>query len=222
MKKLIVMIGALCAIVTNSAAVLPVNANAHGNSYEEWSAAWWEWAFSLPAEGHPLFDETGVNAAAGQNGKVWFLGGVFNATGTATRHIEVPSGTALLFPIINAECSTVESDPWFGSNEAELRECVEAHISSYSNLSLEIDGESVTDLEQFNVISPMVSMNLPEGNILGVEAGPVQFVSGGIYAMVAPLSVGTHTIHFTGFSEVDNFGVDVTYIVDVQPRKKQR
>jgi hypothetical protein len=221
MKKVTLIIAALCAFVINTRAVLPVNANAHGKSYGEWSAAWWQWAFSLPANGHPLFDETGADASAGQSGNVWFLGGVFNATGSAVREIEIPAGTALLFPIINAECSTVESDPWFGSNESELRECVEGHISSYSNLSLEIDGESVSNLDQFNVISPLVSMNLPEGNILGVPAGPVQFVSGGIYVLIPPLSVGEHTIHFTGFSDVDNFGVDITYNVSVAPRKNR-
>lgn len=207
----------LCAgIATDSAAgVIPAKAKFGGQTYGEWSAAWWEWAFSLPAQGHPLFDETGADAVAGQSGNVWFLGGVFNATGTATRAIEVPAGTALLIPIINAECSTVESDPWFGSNEAELRECVEGHIASFSNLSLVIDGASVPNLDLYNVISPMVSMNLPEGNILGVPAGPVQFVSGGIYALVTPLSVGQHRIHFTGFSEVDNFGLDISYVVTV-------
>src|SRR6185436_19925318 len=118
-------------------------AKPHGLSYAEWSALWWQWAFSLPVDGHPLFDETGADASAGQSGKVWFLGGVFNLSGQAERDIEVPTGTALLIPVINAECSTVEAEPWFGGNEAELRECVEDHISDYSNLSLVIDGKPV-------------------------------------------------------------------------------
>ena len=28
--------------------VLPLKANAFGKSYEEWSAAWWQWALSAP------------------------------------------------------------------------------------------------------------------------------------------------------------------------------
>jgi len=28
----------------------------YGRSYGEWSAAWWQWALSMPAAKHPLFD----------------------------------------------------------------------------------------------------------------------------------------------------------------------
>ena len=39
--------------------VLPANSKPYGKSYAEWSALWWQWAYGLPATGHPLFDEVG-------------------------------------------------------------------------------------------------------------------------------------------------------------------
>ena len=79
-----------------------------GLTYGQWQARWGQWAFSIPADQNPLFDETGAGASVGQSGPVWFLVGVFNDSGTASRVIQIPSGKALFFPILNTECSTLE------------------------------------------------------------------------------------------------------------------
>src|SRR3989442_8315950 len=69
--------------------VIPPNAKAFGMTYGEWSAKWWQWAFSLPVDQNPFFDEGGTcsNGANGQPepGPVWFLTGVINVSGTAVR-----------------------------------------------------------------------------------------------------------------------------------------
>jgi hypothetical protein len=57
---------------------------------------------------------------------------------------------------------------------------------------------------------------LPDGNIFGVPAdtyGPM--VTDGYYLMLAPLSAGAHTIHFTA-SLGGGFHLDVTYHLTVQ------
>src|ERR1039458_4963059 len=52
-----------------------------GKTYGQWSAAHWQWLYSLPADKHPLFDTADVSV--GQTGDVWFLGGAYTtATGT--------------------------------------------------------------------------------------------------------------------------------------------
>ena len=50
--------------------VYPPGSRPFGLSYGEWSARWWQWAYSMPVTGHPLFDETGADCAAGQSGPV--------------------------------------------------------------------------------------------------------------------------------------------------------
>jgi hypothetical protein len=42
-------------------------------SYEQWTAKWWQWAFSIPANMNPIGDKTGVDCAINQSGQVWFL-----------------------------------------------------------------------------------------------------------------------------------------------------
>lgn len=202
--------------------VLPVKSKPYGHSYGEWSARWWEWAFSIPVHNppytgpiyHPLFDETGAQCGVGQSGHVWFLGGVINETGTATRTCAVPPGTALYFPIANAECSTLEGN---GTTEAQLRACAKALIDSSSDLSAEIDGHAVADLPGYRVQSPLFSFTLPADNFLeffdvaGALPGTYfPSVDDGIYLMLAPLSAGSHTLHLHA-SVTPTFVLDVTY-----------
>src|SRR4051812_18389501 len=98
-----------------SALVMPVTSNVHGRSYGEWSAAWWQWAFSMPAGHNPLTDT--ADCSTSQSDHVWFLGGSFapveqggEFVGIATRSCTVPTGTFLFVPVINAEASTLEGD----------------------------------------------------------------------------------------------------------------
>jgi hypothetical protein len=55
--------------------VIPPQSKAHGMTYGEWSAKWWQWAYSLPVDQNPFFDtvvppndEGCTNGANGQLG----------------------------------------------------------------------------------------------------------------------------------------------------------
>jgi hypothetical protein len=77
----------------------------YGKTYGQWTVKWWQWALSIPKPISPILDETGKNAHIGQPEKdVWFLAGTFaseDSTKEPHRVITVPSGRAILFPIIN-------------------------------------------------------------------------------------------------------------------------
>jgi hypothetical protein len=195
--------------------VLPPHSKPYGLTYGEWSARWWQWAFSIPLAEHPFIDSTGANCGAGQSGKVWFLVG---ATGGEVRNgCVVPAGKALFFPIINVECSTLEPPPFFGSNEAELRSCAEGFLNNIADLTCEIDGQAIQNLNLYRGGSPLFEFTVPDGNILGVAAGSGLSVADGIYVMLAPLPVGAHTIHFTGTFVDLMFTIDTTYNLTVVP-----
>src|SRR5262245_65059189 len=178
--------------------VIPPGAKFHGLSFGQWQARWWQWAFSLPATDHPF--NPGGNVLQGQTDHVWFLAGVF---GTEERSITIPVGTALFFPIANSECSTAEPPPFHGGNEAELRACAKENADTISDLAAEIDGVSVQNIPAYRHQSPVFTFGpLPDDNILGLPAGTTaQSVDDGIYLLLAPLSVGTHTIRFTATFE---------------------
>jgi len=215
--------------------ILPPQSNPHGKTYGEWSAEWWKWVYTMPQSQHPFYDT--ADCTEGQSGSVWFLGGTFVSTspetgvyvGTAIRDCTIPSGKALFFPILNAECSTVEGN---GTTEADLRSCavwLEDHITS---MFCEIDGAPVKNLAQYRVQSPLFTFGpLPVDNILAYQrydAPPgttSPSVGDGVYLMLAPLSVGPHTIHFGGRVDIPEWGLftfmlEVTYHLTVAPHQK--
>lgn len=204
--------------------IAPPNAKAYGKTYAEWSAAWWQWALSLPADQNPFFDgsipddEGGcANIANGQEGPVWFLTGVFNASGQAVRICDVPAGKALFFPLINTECSTIEAPPFYGEDEEALRACVRDII--IEDMFAEIDGVQIADLESHFAESPLFTFSLPENDVLGLGPGEGQSVSSGYFLMLPPLSAGEHVISFGGTYPDFEFTLEILYELTVGPKK---
>src|SRR4051794_22907267 len=106
---LVVAPGAAARASTNlNPGVLPPVSTPYGLTYAQWSARWWQWAFSIPGPVNPLIDTTGAQCAQGQSGNVWFLAGLWVdpplVPNTAVRTCTVPSGKALFFPVANIEC----------------------------------------------------------------------------------------------------------------------
>ena len=192
--------------------VFPPNSAPHGQSYGEWTANWWQQVIAIPEAENPLFENGPVNCNLGK-GKVVFLVGTFG--GTADRSCTVPPGTALLLPVINSGCTTATGD---GDTEAELRACAEQIADSFDidGLKVSVDGKPVTGLEQFRFASPLFTINVPAGSILGntVEAGPTDAVVDGYYVMLTPLTPGVHTVTFGGTA--DGFSTETTYHITVK------
>ena len=218
-----------------NAAVMPIQSRPHGQTYGEWSGAFWQWATSLPVGENPLFDAPGADGTEGQAGKVWFLGGTFLSTevapgeyvGVADRAITVPAGTSLFIPIVNAEADTfVDADPNDPNLEAVLRAKANALADAIDtdSLYLKVDGEPVRNLDLYRAESPLTYVPpLPEDNLYGVAAGTDGYLVGdGYYATLKPLPVGTHTIEFGGLVDATDllgitFELDVRYTVTVAP-----
>ena len=213
---------------TGSPKVVPPTAKFRGLSYGEWSARWWQWAFSLPTDHHPLFDT--APASAGQTGKVWFLGASFvsttdpatgETTAIATREAKIPSDTALFIAVLNSEASTLEGN---GDTFVELAVAAAGFQDFAENLAIEIDGEPVRDLDAFRVQSPsFVYGPLPESNVLqslGLDApaGSTSLAAAdGVYVMLHPMKTGRHTVRFRGELPAYLFSVDITYHLTVGP-----
>ena len=98
--------------------------------------------------------------------------------------------------------------------QATLRACAVAFMDGASaTLVATVDGSEVQDIPGYRVQSPLFSFSAPADNVLFVP-GPVsgQSVSDGYWIFLAPLSTGTHTIHFEGNP---GFPIDVTYVLTV-------
>jgi hypothetical protein len=219
--------------------VVPLDQVVFGHTYGDWAAQWWQWALSLPATEHPLFDT--ADCSAGQSGPVWFLGAKSCAIGDTTcstskvvRACTVPAGKMLFFPVLNYADSKLEEASFGNPNAtiAWIRAFLAAQVDGSDNLSASVDGLSVYNLKaRFRVQAPVFSFTLPACNppdptkscdlLSAVGEGP--FAPGeylvnlddGVYLMLEPLRPGRHTIHFHGEFPLFNFGFDVTYYLTV-------
>jgi hypothetical protein len=177
--------------------VLPPDAPAYGLTYAAWTARFAQWTLSLPAAIHPAADPTGERCGFGQAGPVFFLVQAGDEE-AIERTCTVPAGTALLLPLLDASCTTVEPPPFFGGDEAELRACTEALFAAPAELSAVVDGVAIPDLERYRVQSDLFTVALPAGNWLEVEPAVTQGVAEGYWLLLAPLPVGEHELRFGG------------------------
>ena len=210
-----------------NAGVIPPNGKFRGLSYQDLEAQFWQALFSIPVvDGdHPLFSGGPV---AGPKGIV-FLAAPF---GGADIDVTIPAGTGLFIPLVNAECSELEPDPFHGDDEEEQRACANAWMDNAYGLEATIDGVPVNSLEtayrfeseQF-VFGP-----LPEDNLFAFfeldapEGTTSTAVDAGFYLLLNPLSVGEHEIHiggaldpFTPDDSSDDLVIDTTFIITVVP-----
>jgi hypothetical protein len=220
--------GGVSAAGNPNPGVLSPESHAYGMTYAEWATRWWQWAYALPVPGNPFLDTTGAYCAAGQSGQVWFLAGAWLGSATPiVRSCAVPTRRALFFPVYNATCDTTPPPIPVG-------ECPSALAAAYpfppNGTSATVDGRSIQHLTDncpqvengqfvqetpsYCVASGPFDVTLPANNLYtaansSVGAGTYQAVQEGIYLMLAPLTVGAHTLHWTAP------GLDITYHLTV-------
>ena len=205
--------------------VLPPHSSVAGKTLQEYAGGWYQYIYSVPQDKNPLLDDTGANAHVNQSGPVFYLVGKVDTgsgtTITAERSITVGDDKYLFFPLININTDNVfEPTP---KTVEQLTADAKANIDGVNALHASIDGVDVPDLFSHREASGSFDYVLPENNIYAafganVPAGTVSpAVADGYWLMVAPLSVGEHTINFGGVNAATtpNFTLDVTYHVNV-------
>ncbi len=157
-------------------------------------AKWWQWAYSMPKDIHPAYDDTGRYCTVNQKGPVWFLPGSFG--NDVIRQCTVPSDKSILFPILNSECNFAAFPTL--KNEKQLRQCDKEIQDSVTHLKASVDGKNAANLEAYRVQSPLFNFTLPENNIADLPSQTTQAVSDGNWVFLKPLSEGEHSISFEG------------------------
>jgi hypothetical protein len=203
--------------------VVPPGARVFGKSYGEWSAAWWQFVYSIPKSDNPLLRDDRCEAR--QSGPVWFLTAKWGDSPViATRHCTVPFGTYLFFPIVNMGSNNVGVSPPHSVDEllAEARQ----NLDTVMNTRCWVDGREIRGLSPavnspYRVASPVFRLKAPVDGVHGWPPNTiVPMVADGLYLMLEPLPAGRHTIRFTGDFLSANYSLDMKYDVDVAPRKK--
>lgn len=187
--------------------VLPPTSRVEGLTYSEWLAKWWQYALEVPAPDNPLTNESN-QCIIKRTGNVGLV--VANSTLTVPIECEVPNGLMLYLEVLGAECSDLETDPFYGGTAEEQLVCAQAFVPQ--DLKATIDGVDVQDLDKYVFLSPQFEFNNPEENILEVPAGTIgKSVGSGAYLMLAPLSRGKHTVRVTGTYADLEYTADKTF-----------
>jgi hypothetical protein len=181
-------------ISTNDTQVHSTDSKPYGLTYGEWTAKWWKWAYSIPKNVNPSYDDSGRFCSEGQNGPVWFLTGSYKHH--VDRYCNIPAGKSILFPILNSECSIAEF-PYLKS-EQDLCKCAKEMQDSVIREHVFVDGVSIKDLDKSRVQSPLFCFTLGTNNILGLPSQTTQAISDGNWVFLKLLPVGKHTIYFKG------------------------
>ena len=197
--------------------IFPPDSRPFGLTYGEWTAKWWQWAYSLPEETNPMVDQDGRNCANNQNGPVWFLAGT--GGGAVTRECAIPSDKGILIPIINVECDSAAGPAI--ETEADLRSCAKADQDSVLTKEITINGVNIPNLDSYRFQSPLFNLTYPENNIAGIAPQTATAISDGYWILLEPLPPGTHEIHFKAALGdptaigTTNFALDVRYLLTV-------
>lgn len=203
--------------------VLRKNAKTLGYTPAQWCARWWQWANSIPAASNPIIDQTGEFAAVGQNGPVWFIGGVLGNSGTAERTIKIPAGKALFMPVLNGMYFNYENDPAPFTRE-QMRQGVSDYVNAADSESLSavLNGSEIPGLEKFRFFAEFLDTAFPEDNAWTAIGAPVPAglngpaATDGYWLMLRPLPPGTHELRLRGsIRSPYNFDLDVTYHITV-------
>ena len=191
----------------NSSSILPPNSTPGDLSYPEWHLVCLDWILSIPASINPLLnvdDEADLanpsphplwvgpyDASVGQSGHVWILPGAY---ATVEREAIIPAGKMLVVPLLNQVVLGIPPIP----QAIAFYQSYEKLVMDTAEITCEIDGVPVANIEQYRHQSLAAPVVLPESNMLGRPPGPFgMIVDDGYYLILAPLSVGIHTIHWT-------------------------
>jgi hypothetical protein len=177
--------------------IAPVGSRPFGDSYSDWSAKLWKWGLEYPADGHHPFSDPVFDFSARQSGQVWFWGA---PPGPLTRTVSIPSGKAILLSLLDAECSSLETPPFFGATAADQLACATQFVDYVDPASLqaEIDGRTVKEIVKYRTASPQFHFTAPSPWLNGPSGGDGTSVADGYYLMVLPLPSGEHCIHYVG------------------------
>ena len=197
--------------------VFPPGSKPYGLSYGDWSAKWWQWLGSIPREQNPGLDETGAFCTVNQNATepVVLLAGTFS--GNAERTCTIPSGKGILVSPVDV-IFTLDDIPPTSNTEDGLRDAAKKDMDINIKFPIvKVNGEIVQNLVDYRVKSPLFNITVPADNVISVTPNAsTKGVSDGIFVMLKPLPVGTHTIEFGGGAPDPSTGATMNFVNGVK------
>jgi hypothetical protein len=133
-----------------------------------------------------------------------------------TNACTVGRSTQLVIFGLGTACSDVEPPPSFGADEAAQRACAVALDHEFvTELRVTVDRRRPVELrrKRFEVVSPQMTVQLPDDNVFGIPAQTATLVAHAWMAWVPGLRCGGHTISVDAVTT--DFTVTSRFILNV-------
>jgi hypothetical protein len=173
-----------------------------GKSWGVWASLWCRWMLSIPKKRNPSLDITGKYCSINQDNKdIWFLTGTFGNINPVKRKCTIPTGKAILFPVLVKEDSLAE-DSDLKTDTDLIKRCEQA-TNRLINIEASIDDQKIEHLEKYRVRSEVFDLVFPKDNVYSVRPGLTRSVCDGYWLFIRPLQAGTHSILFKGETSLE-------------------
>jgi hypothetical protein len=228
-KKPFLIPMSVLSILALSVIVLPVTASSSVNihppgskpynlTYADHAKNFWKWTLAIPASENPVNDQTGEKCSNGQtnsNSSVFYLS--FNNGGKSERKCTVPTGTALLIPVMQVAITDKDIP---GASIEELDSATKKDQDSVNSLYLKIGDKeyNYNDLLKYRTHTDAFDVVWADKAIFGIiDGGPAKAVADGFYIITEPLKNGTYPIHFkSSLICPDPDCADPNFVQDIQ------
>ena len=196
--------------------VQPAAAQSLPRDSDSLGVRWWQLAMSIPTPVHPSLDAAGALCMLGQDGKTWLLMTAAGPLNDPAHTIcTIPEGVPILVPLFIVLCN-----PYPGETIQDNVEICKQEADLTDILRLRIDGKLRNDLIQRRARRVPFPITTPEDNLFGYPAGVFDSVHDGHFALIPPLSRGTHIVRAVGGRTIDGFGFDVLYRLHIVKPKQ--
>jgi hypothetical protein len=197
--------------------IYSTDSSPEGITYQEWTARFWQWLYSLTVNQHPRENYTPEKCANGQQGPVWFLEAPLS--GKQERTCTVPAGKPILAAVLNGQCDTGDSTL---HTDQDIIKCA-SEGNEYGVISGTLDGVNIKNLDHYRTNSGFYNITHIADNIYEQPAGgPYRAYTDGFFVFLEPLGPGKHDLHLTVSvaNPIDhqyNYAADWTYHLNVVP-----
>jgi hypothetical protein len=191
-------------LVQANTLLYPHDSKPFNSTMAKWLEKYWIWVASIPADApHPRLDTTGNHCGDNQNGPVWFLDHYIDKNVKKIYNCEIPEGKAIFIPLLVAECDSGDIQP---PTVEEISKCA-WEGNEGGNTQLSIDDKLLLVINNTNRSEKHYSLyrtnttdffkiTLAFPNVFDVPGGTFDALADGYFAIVQPLPVGDHKIHY--------------------------
>lgn len=186
---LLAVLGATPGVAAITGATpLPADEVVAGKRVDAYPELWWQWANRKRWGAQSFQDPTGEQCGLNQSGPVWFLAGT-DGTDEVRRRCRVPEGKHIFLPLITMLENSVPGS-------AKTCEAVKSGAAQNNEhvvpVRIVVDGEAI-DIRTLRMRSHCFNAYAKADYLKSTE-GYFPSATDGYWLMLAPLSVGEHSI----------------------------